>query len=242
MHGFGGRRGGVGLRLLAQVVLDRAFLAFDHVVEHRLAGGVGIARGDGLDDAAVLAGRDRHQPAVGQVQAPEQAQLLDQLAVDRGQLAVAGELDQPVVELQVQQVVVVGVFGLHRRFHLLDQAAHFFQLRRGDVFGQAPADEFVHRGAQVEDLDRLVDGDVAHEHAAVLFGAHQPGFFEHAKGLAQRPARHAEPGGQRHLGQLGAGRQFAGKNHAFELALHHARQRAGLQQRDRWMGPHGNVH
>ena len=36
---------------------------------------------------------------VGQVQAPEQRQLLDQLAVDRGQLAVAAELDQAVVEL-----------------------------------------------------------------------------------------------------------------------------------------------
>jgi hypothetical protein len=54
---------------------------------------------DRLDDLAVLAGRDRHQPAVGQVHAPEQAQFLDQLAVDRGQLAVAGELDQAVVEL-----------------------------------------------------------------------------------------------------------------------------------------------
>jgi len=40
--------------LLAQVVLDRAFLAFDHVVEHRLAGGLGVAGGDGLDDLPVL--------------------------------------------------------------------------------------------------------------------------------------------------------------------------------------------
>jgi hypothetical protein len=64
------------------------------VVEHRAAGGLGVARGDGLDDAAVLAGRYRQQHAVGQVEAAEQAQLLDQLAVDGAELAVAGHLDQ----------------------------------------------------------------------------------------------------------------------------------------------------
>jgi len=39
---------------------------------------------------------------------------------------------------------------------------------------------------------------------------------------------------QRHLGELGAGREFAGEDHAFEFALHHARERAGLQQRVWW--------
>jgi hypothetical protein len=119
--------------------------------------------------------------------------------------------------------------------HLIDQAANLFELRRGDVFGQAPADEFVHRGAQVKDLDGLMDRNIAHENAAVLFGAHQARFFEHSKRLAQRTARHTQPRSECHLGEFDAGREFAGQDHPLELALNDARQRARLQERDRWM-------
>ena len=72
--------------------------------------------------------------------------------------------------------------------------------------GEAAADQLVHRGAQVEDLDRFFDRQVADEDAAVLLGAHQARLVEHAEGLAQRPARDAEAGGERHLGELLAGR------------------------------------
>ena len=64
----------------------------------------------------------------------------------------------------------------------------------------------------------------------------RPGFLEHAEGLAQRPARDAEAGGEGHLGELFARRQLAGEDHPLELALHHARERAGLQQRDGRVG------
>ena len=197
-----------------------------------LPGGVGVARGDRLDDLAVLAGRDRHQPAVGEIEAAEQAQLLDELPVDRGQLAVAGELDEAIVEAQVEEVVVVRVLGLDRLLHLLDEGADLLQRRRRDRDREAAADELVHRRAQVEDLDRLVDGQVADEDAAVLLGPHQAGFVEHPERLAQRPARDAEAGGKRHLGELLAGAKLAREDHSLELALDDARERARLQERD----------
>ena len=84
--------------------------------------------------------------------------------------------------------------------------------------GEAAADELVHRRPQVEDVDRLLDRQAAHEHAPVLLGAHQAGFLEHAEGLAQRPARDAEAGGEGDLGELFARRQLAGKDHPLELA------------------------
>ena len=218
------------------MVLEGAGLAFHDVLEHRTPGQLGVARGDRLDDLPMLVGRDRHQGRLGQVEAAEQAQLLDQLPVDRGQLGVARQLDDAVVEAQVEQVVGVCVLGLGRLLHLLDQGAHFLQRRRGDALGQAPADELLHRRPQVEDVDRLLDREAAHEHAPVLLGAHQPGFLEHAKGLAQRPAGDAETGGEGDLGELFARRQLAGEDHPLELALHHARERAGLQERDGRVG------
>src|SRR6185369_6002479 len=114
----------------------------------------------------------------------------------------------------------------------LDEAAHFLQRRRRDRDGEASADVLVHRRAQVEDLDRFLDRQVADEDAAVLLGAHEPGLVEHAERLAQRSARDAEAGGERHLGELVAGAELARQDHAFELALDDARERARLQERD----------
>ena len=62
-------------------------------------------------------------------------------------------------------------------------------------------------------------GDAAHEHAAVLLVRTRP-LLEHAERFAHRPARHAEAGGERDLGELGARRQLAGQDHPLELALH----------------------
>ena len=45
--------------------------------------------------------------------------------------------------------------------------------------------------------------------------------------------KYVEPGGKGDLGELGAGRELAREDHAFELDLDQARQGAGLQQRDR---------
>ena len=126
--------------------------------------------------------------------------------------------------------------GVFVRELSVDEGADLLQRRRRDAHGKPAAHELVHRRAQVEDLDRFLDREAAHEHAPVLFGTHQPGFLEHAKGFTQRPAGDAEAGGEGDFGELFARRQLAGEDHPLELALHHARERAGLQERDGRMG------
>ena len=71
----------------------------------------------------MLADRDRQQHAIGEVEAPEQAQLLDELPIDRGELGVARHLDQAVMEAEVEQVIALRVLGLDGLLHLLDQGA-----------------------------------------------------------------------------------------------------------------------
>jgi len=141
-------------------------------------------------------------------------------------------LQQPVVEPQVQPVVGVGVAGAHRALHLIEQILGLAQLLGRDLLGQPAAHQFVHCGPQVVDFERLVERDVAHEDPAVLLLADQAGFLEHAKGLADRPARDAQALRQPLLGELGAGRQFAVEDHALDFLLGRARQRGALQQGD----------
>jgi hypothetical protein len=71
--------------------------------------------------------------------------------------------------------------------------------------GQAP-DEALQRRAHLVELVGLVQRHLAHEHAAVLLHAHEPGLPERGEGLAHRPARHPQRGGHFHLVELGAGR------------------------------------
>jgi hypothetical protein len=107
----------------------------------------------------------------------------------------------------------------------------------GHAFGQAPADRLFHGGAQFVDLDGFVHGDVAHEHAAVLLGAHQPGFVEHAKGLAHRAARDAEACSARAASLSFVARcVLARQDGAFDLLLHHHGQgvRSAAAQSSAW--------
>ncbi len=119
----------------------------------------------------------------------------------------------------------MGVFGLDRFFHRIDEGLELLDFGRRDVFGEPAADEFVHGRAQVEDLDGLVDGNVAHEDAAVFLGAHQAGLFKHAEGLAHRAARDAHFFGQRGLYQFAAGLVFAGQDGPLDFLLHHCGER-----------------
>ena len=101
------RRAAAAARRLALV---HALAAGHDVVVERPAGGGGVARGDLVDDVAVLARRHRQRAALGQRLPAEQVQFVDQPAVGREQLGVAGERDQPVVEVEIQQPV-----GVRRR-------------------------------------------------------------------------------------------------------------------------------
>ena len=68
----------------------------------------------------VLSGGMRQHRAVDEIAATVQRQFLDELAIDRRHFPVAGELDELIVELQVQQVILVAVVGLDRLLHPLD--------------------------------------------------------------------------------------------------------------------------
>ena len=97
---------------------------------------------------------------------------------------------------------------------------HLAQLLGRDVQGQLAAHRFVHHRAQVEDLHRFIERDVAHEDAPVLLLPHQPRFFQHAKGLAHGAARHTQSIGQRGFVELVAGHQFALHDAALNFLLH----------------------
>ena len=84
--------------------------------------------------------------------------------------------------------------------------------------GQAPDQAFEH-GAHLVDLVGLVERDLAHEHAAVLFDPHQAGLVERAKGLAHRPPRYPQVGGDVDLVELGATGDLARDDAPPELAL-----------------------
>ena len=93
--------------------------------------------------------------------------------------------------------------------------------------------EAVERGAHFVDLVGFLEGDLAHEHAAILLGADQAGLLERTERLAHRSARDAEHLGDRFLVELGAGDEIARDDHPLELVRDQRRQRIRLQQRDR---------
>ena len=156
--------------------------------KHSLAGCVGVARRDRLHDQSMFGRGNRHQPAVFEIEAAEQRKLLDQLAINFSQFIVAGQFHQPIMEFQVQQVIVIGVLVLHRFFHRIHCAANFFQLYCADVLREFAADQFIHDGAQIKNFHCLFDADIAYKHAAILGDLDEAGFFQHAERLTQWPA------------------------------------------------------
>ena len=144
------------------------------------------------------------------------------------------------MKLQVQQVVVLSILGCNGLFHGADHGLHVVALVGGQVGGQLAPNQFVHGGAQVEDFQRFVQRDVAHENAPVFLSPHQAGLIEHAKGFADGAARNAHFFSQGGFNQLAAGGVLATQDAAFDFLLHHHAQRAALQQGNG--GVHGRAH
>jgi hypothetical protein len=181
---------------------------------------------------AVLACADGQQPRVVQVQAAEQRDLLDQLAVDRGQLAVARHLDQPVMELQVQQVVGVSSWAFTARFHRADQAVRLLALRRVHALGQ-PAADGVRPSRRAGRRSRSPRRSGCRARTRRGSSRCAPGRLRRACGRPRAPARATRPGAApARLGELGARRELAGQDRALDLLLHDHRQRMVLQQGD----------
>ena len=202
------------------------------VIVERAPGRGRLARGDALDDGAMLARGDGQHAALGERCVTEEVQLVDEPAIHDEELRVARELDQPVVKLDVGREIGVDVATAGGALHPVDAIGELPHLLGGRRLREAPADEFVEHGAQLVDLVRFLDRNPAHEHAAVLLELDQSRFLQRAERLAHRAARHAEPQGDRRFVQLAAGGELAREDHALELLLHERRQRARLDERD----------
>ena len=133
-------------------------------------------------------------------------------------------------------MVGVDVVARDGAVHAVDQRAQATQVGRRRLLRDAPAGVLVEHRAQLVDLVCFLDGDLAHEHAAVLLEADEAGLLERAERLAHRAARYAEQVGDRRLVQLAAGGKLAGEDAPLEFALHQRGERVGLQHRDRAFG------
>ena len=142
---------------------------------------------------------------------------------------------------------IVELAGNPKLTTLYRRLVNELHLHRRTALGQAgilPLSMREHRAIvehrpDLENVVGLVDVDLAHEHAAILLEADEPGFLERAKRLAHRAARHAEHRGDLRLAQLRPCREIAGEDHALDLALREPGQRMRLEQRDRMVGGEG---
>ena len=109
---------------------------------------------------------------------------------------------------------------------------------RRDGLRDAATGILVEHRPQLVDLVGLREVDPSHEHAAILFEAHQPRFLERAKGLAHR-ARATRRAAAAIVGlvELGAGGQLAGQDHAARVPAGRGRAaNCDCEQRDRAVG------
>ena len=83
-------------------------------------------------------------------------------------------------KLPTQPTVVVCVDGC--------EPDYLAQLFGRDGVGQLAAHCVVQHRAQVKNVHRFLQRNVAHKHTAVFFLPHQARLFEHAKRFAHRPA------------------------------------------------------
>ena len=198
-------------------------------IEQR-GGALRVAMRERVHDLAVLAGGDGEAVgAVGKRLPPVEVQLVHQAPVHREQCRVAGELRHAIVEAQVERVVVLHAPRARRLLHLLQQLAQLGHLRGGDALGKEAADQLVQAGPHFIDVVGFLHRYLAHEHAAILLGAHQALALERAERLAHRPARHVEAPGNLLLVQLVAWGEVAREDAMLEVALHQRRKRVALQ-------------
>ncbi len=106
-------------------------------------------------------------------------------------------------------MVLMGILRPDGVLHVGHQRFDFLKLHRHDAGRQAFSDPFVHGGTQVKNFQRLVNRNVTHENATVLFGAHQPGFVEHQKCFTNRPTRHTKLFSQSRFIKFGTGQILA---------------------------------
>jgi hypothetical protein len=194
------------------------------VLAHRLLGGGAVAGRDRRDDPAVLGER-----LLGAARSEHGAELeADHLGVQAGadvaRDGVAGDLeDAPVhdgVALGHREQLAAGPQGLH----LVHERHQLARLVLGTPQCGVAGRERLERGACLEDLDRLVDGEAADARAAVALAHDEALVAEAQDRLAHGAAADAEPLRELLLDQPLAGRQ---------LACHDGRVEGGIRAHGR---------
>src|SRR6185295_18197986 len=101
------RRGtlGFGCRLGRRLRAVQALAARHHVIIERAARGSRIAARDLVDDAAMLARRDRKRAALRKRRAAKEMKLVHQSAVGDKELRIADELDHSIVKGDIRREV-----------------------------------------------------------------------------------------------------------------------------------------
>ena len=103
------------------------------------------------------------------------------------------------MEFEIGRVIGVDVVARGGAVHPLDQRAQRLEVGGRDLLRDAAAGEFVEDRAELVDLVGFLDGDLPHEHAAVLFQAHEARLLQRAKRFAHGAARNAQQFGDRRL-------------------------------------------
>ena len=202
------------------------------VIVERATGGGRLSRGDAFDDRAMLARRSGEHTALGQGRVAEQMQFVDKPPVHHEELRVAGELDHSVMKRDIGREIGLDVALGGSAFHPVDARGELAYLLGGRRLREPPADEIIEHGAQLVDVVGFLDWNLADEHAAILLEADEARLFQRTESFPHRPARDAQPLGNRCLVQLAAGGKLARQNDALELLLHQGRQGARLHERN----------
>src|SRR5216684_3969142 len=108
-----------------------AFPAAHHMLVKSLAGSGRVAGGDLVDDVAMLARGYRKRAALSEGLAPEKIELVDQPAIGREKLPVAGKRDQPLVKVQVQRIIGIDIVLRRGAIHAIDDRSQCLELFSG---------------------------------------------------------------------------------------------------------------
>ena len=160
------------------------------------------------------------------------------------QLRIAGELDDAVVEGEIRMRDSRRRRVRATAFSIRSTSARSSRgLRWRRVLRRAPAGEFVEHRAQLEDLVRFLDADLAHEHAAVLLEPDEAR-IPPARETPRAPVRATRRASRRprFRAACAPAGKIAGEDHPLELALDERGQRIGLHQRDRMIVGDGAAH
>ena len=86
--------------------------------------------------------------------------------------------------------------------------------------GKLTPDQLIHGGAQIEYLNRLINRDVANEHAAIFLVADKACLFQHAKRFAHRTPRDPEFFRESRLDQLASRGELTRQDGPLNSLLH----------------------